>query len=362
MNQRIRVAVVGTGFGTLVHIPAFQSCPEAEVVAVCSAQESRAREAAARFTIPFWTGDYRSLLQRDDVDAISVSSPPFTHREMALAAAAAGKHILLEKPMGLSTTECGEMLAAAETAGVVHMIAHEFRWHPGRRYMADLIRDGYIGKLRHANVSVLVPARGGSLASPYHNWAARREMGGGMLMAIGSHFIDALRWWFGEFSHVVGATFAQVPERIDEATGATVLASADDGFTLQLGFRSGAWATMTQSMAAPFGAGARIELHGTEGSLVTHNPGFNPTPTTPVYGGRTGDAVLAELPLPTRYVPFEDDRDIRMVPFRLMVTDFIAAIRSGRPAPVTFHDGLKVQQVMDGAVRSMEARTWVDLP
>jgi len=353
--------VIGTGFGTTVHIPAFQSCEETEVVAVCSVREEHAREAAARFGVPAWTTDYRTLLTRDDVAAVSIASPPFTHRAMSLEALAAGKHVLLEKPMGVNAAECREMLDAATRSGLAHMIAFEFRWHPGRLYIDQLLREGYIGEFRHANISLYVATRGGSLGSPYYNWAAQREMGGGMLLGVGSHYLDALRWWFGDFAGVFGAAYAQVPERTDPVTGASMLASADDGFTLQVRFQRGGWGTVTQSMAAPFGPGTRVELYGSEGTLATYYPGFNPAPRTPILGARVGDDGLRELPMPERYFPFEDDRDIRMLPFRLMVSEFVNAARNRTPVAPTFDDGLKVQAAMDGVFTSMESGRWVDL-
>lgn len=358
---KLRVAVVGTGFGTTVHIPAYQSCEATEVVAVCSATEQRAREAAVRFGIPVWTTDYRTLLGRDDVDAVSIASPPFTHHEMSLAAFAAGKHVLLEKPMAVNTAECREMLDAATRSGLGHMIAFEFRWHPGRLFIHQLLREGYIGQLRHANITLFVGTRGGSLGSPYYNWAARRDMGGGMLPGVGSHYLDALSWWFGDFAGVFGGAYAQIPERLDPTTGENRFASADDGFTLQVRFKQGGWATVTQSMAAPFGPGTRIELYGTEGTLATYYPGFNPAARTPILGGRVGDERLRDLSIPARYFPFEDDRDVRMLPFRLMVDDFAGAVRSNRVVAPTFEDGLRIQQAMEGVFTSMDTGRWVEL-
>ena len=363
MAEKLRVAVVGTGFGTIVHIPAFQSCAETEVVAVCSAREERAREAAEQFGVPSWTTDYDALAQRSDIDIISISSPPFTHLPMGMAALDAGKHVLLEKPMAVNVAECLALLDNAEARGLVHMVAHEFRWNPSRAYIGQLIREGYIGQLRHVNITLFVAARGGSLGRRTYGWAAQREMGGGMLFAIGSHYIDGLRSWFGDFSGVLGSAFVQVPERDDPASGERVMASADDGFHLHLRFRAGGWASMAASMAAPFGPGTRIEIYGTEGTLVSTSNGFNPPPQGGLLGARTGEPALHELPIPAHYTPFEDNRDDRMASFRLMIDDFAAAVRSnGKPIPPTFYDGLRVQEVLNGVFTSMETGRWVDIP
>ena len=351
-EAKIRVGVIGTGFGTIVHIPGFQSCPDTEVVAVCSARQERAEEAAAKFGIPHSFTDYREMVQMPDLDLVSVTTPPYEHHAMVMALLAAGKHVLCEKPMAMNVRECREMLDAAEARGLVHMLAHEFRLAPARAYISRLLAEGYIGQLRHVNVTLYVGARGGSLATPAYTWAAQRSRGGGMLMALGSHYIDALRCWFGDFSGVFGRLYTHVPERRDPATGATVMADADDAFGILLGFKNGAWGSLTASMAAPFGAGARIEIYGTEGTLVSPQRGFNPPPDGKVFGARVGEKELQELPVPAEYLPFEDPRDGRLLPFRLLTDQLVQAIRTKTPAAPTLYDGLKVQEVLDGIFRS----------
>src|SRR5688572_16895946 len=135
-ERKIRVGVIGTGFGTIVHIPGFQSCADTEVVAVCSARKERAEEAAARFGISHAFTDYREMVKMADLDVVSITTPPYEHYPMAMAALDAGKHVFCEKPMALNVKECREMLAKAEAKGLVHMIVHEFRFTPQRVLMA----------------------------------------------------------------------------------------------------------------------------------------------------------------------------------------------------------------------------------
>lgn len=360
-GNKLRVGVIGTGFGTIVHIPGFQSCPDTEVVAVCSARRERAEATAEKFGIPYCFTDYRELAQMPELDLVSVVTPPFEHYAMVMAALDAGKHVLCEKPMALSAREGREMLGKAEEKGLVHMVCHEFRLAPARAYMSRLIAEGYIGQLRHVNVTLYVGARGGSLANPTYTWAAQRAKGGGFLMALGSHYIDALRCWFGDFAGVFGQVYAHVPERKHPETGATLLSDADDAFAVLLRFKSGAWGSITASMAAPFGPGARIEVYGTEGTLVSPQRGFNPPPDGKLYGARLGGQELQELPLPAEYRPFGDTRDDRLLPFRLLADRLVQAIRTGTPAAPTFRDGLKVQEALDGVLESSASGRWVEL-
>ncbi|MDP9283172.1 MAG: Gfo/Idh/MocA family oxidoreductase, partial [Chloroflexota bacterium] len=119
----LRVGIVGTGFGARVQIPGFRAAGY-EVTAICSARLDRARAAAEQAGIPVAVDMVGDLVARDDVDVVCVTSPPTLHREHALAALAAGKHVICEKPMARDTGEAREMLAAAERAGVVHAIDH----------------------------------------------------------------------------------------------------------------------------------------------------------------------------------------------------------------------------------------------
>src|SRR2546428_10046405 len=96
-----------------------------------------------------------------------------------------------------------------------------------------------------------------------------------------------------------------------------------------------AWAFISASMAAPFGTGTRIEVYGSQGALFMSYPSFNPPPTSKLYGARAAQAAVEEIPIPAEYFPFEDSRDDRMMPFRLMAAEFVRAIRETGQAGAT---------------------------
>src|SRR5206468_3027802 len=137
-GMALRVGIVGTGFGARVQVPGFRAAGY-EVTAICSAHAERARAVAEQAGIPAAVATVSDLVERDDVDVVSVTSPPTLHREHTLAALAAGKHVICEKPMARDSREAREMLAAAERAGVVHAIDHEFRYTPARSKVKELL-------------------------------------------------------------------------------------------------------------------------------------------------------------------------------------------------------------------------------
>jgi predicted dehydrogenase len=359
--EKIRVGVIGTGFATAVQIPGFQHIPDVEVVAVCSARMERAEAAALQFNIPHAFTDYRQMLDLPGLDMVSIVTPPWLHYEMTLAAIDAGKHVLCEKPLAMNASQAKEMYDRARAAGVVHMVTHEFRFAPARRYAKDLIDRGYIGDLGHVQINLFVRSPG-----PYPRpwtWAADPALGGGFLGALGSHYIDALRMWFGDFTEISGTLMTIEPERVVPATNEVRKSEAEDTFTFTGRFRQGGQVSMSASNAIQVGTGARIEIYGTEGTLVL-DQGFNVNP--PVHGKllgcRRGESELHDLPVPDTYIPFEIEGDNRIFQFVMLVHEFLRGIREGVPVAPSLYDGLRCQQVLDAIRVSSATRQWVTLP
>ncbi len=361
-GPNLRVGVIGVGFGTTVHVPGFQS-EGLEVVAVAARREARARETAAQFGVPNATGDWRELVSAPEVDVVSIASPHALHSEMAVAALEAGKHVLCEKPTAVNAAEARAMREAARASSATAMIAHEFRWAPQRSYVRRLLDQRYIGDFRFVRGSLEVgPRRQPSTLRPAPDPDLGRR--GGFLWGLGSHYLDAFRHWFGEIVAVQSIMRAEFPERAD-ASGAPVATQTDDTFAVLMEFENGGWGMFSGTSAAPFGQGAQIEVFGSEGSLSTPQPlpGFNPPPDGKVYGAKFGDETRTELPMPADLVPFDDERDHRLLPFRLMVRDFVHGIRNGTSPTPNFEDGYRIQQVLDAVVESSETgrRVAIDL-
>ncbi|MEZ4501118.1 MAG: Gfo/Idh/MocA family oxidoreductase [Dehalococcoidia bacterium] len=349
-TDQLSVGVIGVGFGATVHVPAFLS-EGWRVPAVSSRREERAREAAAKLGIEDVHTDWRELVARPDIDAVAITTPPAAHREIAVAAVEAGKHVLCEKPFALSAAEAAAMRDAAATHGRTAMIAHEFRFAPQRSQIADLLAEGAIGAPELATVELLMGRPRGDTPAPMA-WGAQASQGGGLLGALGSHFIDGLRHWFGDVEEVSARLVTRVPDRLDRESGSVVQADTDDTFALTLRFANGVVANMTaSSMVAP-GLGGRIVVTGSEGVLTATQRGPNPEPDGVVLLGKAGDRGLTELEMPERYRPIEDDRDHRLGAFRLLVREFERGIREGTSPAPSFEDGLACQQILDAARES----------
>ncbi|GAC1366506.1 MAG: Gfo/Idh/MocA family oxidoreductase [Herpetosiphon sp.] len=190
-NRPLRIGVISTAnIGRKSVIPAMQRAANVVVAAIAGRDERQARDFAAELAIPNHYGSYDALLADADIDAVYIPLPNSMHREWTIKAAHAGKHILCEKPLGLTAAECREMAAAAEACGVVLMEAFMYRFHPQLAKVRTLLADGAIGAVRLLQSSfsflLLNPA----------NIRLRRDLGGGSLMDVGCYCVNLSRTLF----------------------------------------------------------------------------------------------------------------------------------------------------------------------
>lgn len=348
-DKPLRVGVIGVGFGTTVHAPAFLS-EGWDVVALCSRTKERVRAAADHLGIREWHTDHRELVARDDIDAVAIATPPASHSDAALAALEAGKHVLCEKPFALDLTQARTIAAAAEQRGLTGMLAHEFRFTPQRAYVKELLDQGYLGAPTLVTIEGAF-GQGGGQVRPY-TWQAQASQGGGSLGALGSHYIDGLRYWLGDVKAVTAHLTTLRPERVDLDTGETRMADADDTFLLTLEFGSGCVGQVSFTTAASVATGLTIRVHGTEGTLATPQRGLNPAGDGIVLGAKADEGQPQELPMPGRLTALKDDRDNRLAAFRILVREFERGIREGTSPAPSFADGIACQAVLDAARQS----------
>ncbi len=346
-----RVGIIGIGFGTAVHVPGFQS-EGWDVVAICSRNEEKVKAAAKAGGIPNWHTDAHDLIARKDLDAVAITTPPGPHHELSLAAIKAGKHVLCEKPFAVNAKQAAEMRDAAEKAHKTAMVAHEFRHTPQRAYIKQLLGEGYVGRFQLCTLELFMDRYISPTPRPF-TWNAKKSEGGGLLGALGSHYIDGLRFWFGDVATVSGRVVTYGADMVDTATGKPVKSETDDTFQFTLGFKNGGFATMTASFVVTPTRGARIAVMGSGGTLFAEQPGPNPMEDGVVLGSK-GASPLQPLKTPEKYMPLKDARDPRLMAFRLLVRDFSRGIDTGTSPAPNFTDALRCQEVLDAVRESSE--------
>ncbi|HEY2816622.1 MAG TPA: Gfo/Idh/MocA family oxidoreductase [Casimicrobiaceae bacterium] len=353
-----RVGVIGVGFGAQVYIPAFRS-EGWDVAAICSRNRDKVARVGNDANIADHHTDPSELIARNDLDAIAIATPPRAHRDLAIAALRAGKHVLCEKPFAMNAREAAEMRDAAEQTGKTAMVGHEFRHTPQRAYIKALLDDGYIGRFEMCTIELFLDRYVTREPRPL-TWMAHEFEGGGLLGALGSHYIDGLRHWFGEAVSVTGRLANLRPDVLDPTTKKTVQAETDDTFQFTLEFAGGGLATMIASFAATPARGTRIVVMGERGTLIAEQPGPNPMENGVVLASRD-NATLQPLPTPPQYTPFTDARDHRLMAFRLLVQEFMRGIDKRTSPSPNFTDGLRCQQVLDAVRESSKSKRTIAL-
>jgi predicted dehydrogenase len=351
----VHIGLIGTGFAEKVQLPALRHVEGARVVAIASGHRENAERAAAAFGIPRVCEGWEELVALDEVDLVVVSSPPHTHAPAAIAAIEAGRHVLCEKPMALDVDEARRMVEAAGAAGRLALVDHELRFHPNRRRVKALLEEGYVGRVRH--VAAVYRANIGRRHATF-NWWFRRATGGGLLGAVGSHVVDAVRWWLGEIDEAEGTLRTFVETRPDPATGEPRRVESDDFARFTLATRGGATVEASLSSVAPGPTEHRFEIVGSEGALVLDDERQT---LTGWRGGAEEDLTepdpargLEGLPNPLWAPSF--------VHFARAVVAALAAGRTDVPEAATFADGAATQAVLDAVRRSHERgrRTSID--
>jgi predicted dehydrogenase len=352
MNEsHMKAVVVGTGFGCRIHVPALRAAGF-EVAALVGTRPDRLARKAAESNVPAFFTDLDEAITQTGARLVTVATTPATHAKLAQAAIKRGCHVLCEKPFAFDAAEGQALLGAAEAAGIVHMVSHEFRWLPERALFGRALAEGLIGEPRFLAIDQFIPFCADSEAR-LPGWWFDKESGGGWLGAGGSHLIDQIRAWLGDFASL-SANLMTVSDRADVA---------DDSYSLRFLLRNGVEGSMQQSAGA---WGPPVSLWRCAGSKGT----------VWIEGGKVMLAdkqgtrelpVPDELRLPPPPPAADGNSSNRLSHFEIgpftrlceALRDRIEGRIEGRPAappvaPPTFRDGLACMRVMD-AIRNSAA-------
>ncbi len=355
-NGPLRVALIGTGFGGRVQAPGFMARADTNIVALCGASDKKTKDTAAQFGIRAVYTDYEQMLVDVEPDIVCISTPPRQHNPMAIAAMQIGAHVLCEKPMAMDLEEAKEMLDVAKEFNRVHAVDFEFRYLPTWYYVRVLVDQGYIGEPVLLEAHLMSDMRWDP-ERPW-NWWSDAAQGGGILGAIGSHYIDVFRWWTGQEVSTVTASLHTTPQyamRQLPGSGEWRAVTSDDGAFVALEMANGLRGIINMSAVAS-GSTERLAIHGTEGSLVIMD-------RLTLWGRQWGED-LHILEVPPEYEPplWVPDENLLLGPFSKLVGLMVDQINgTGVVSPPTFEDGFAVQAVLDAARQSHEEGQRIDI-
>lgn len=385
--QELNVGLIGGGFMGKAHSLAYAAMPMFFWPApalpvrrtVAEANADLAATAAKRFGFERSTADWRDIVEDPDIHVVDIATPNNLHAEVAIAAAKAGKHIICEKPLARTSEESKAMYDAVKDAGIVHMVAFNYRRTPAVALAKKYIEEGAIGRILSFRGTYLQDWSADP-NSPL-SWRFQKSIAGsGTLGDIATHVIDMARYLAGEISSVNAMMTTWIPDRPVQSGGADLLGTSkdtggpraavdvDDEVITMLKFANGAIGSVEATRNA-YGRNnfITLEIHGTEGSIyfnyerrdelqvcfasdASDRRGFRTVYTGPSHP--YGDGLW---PIPALGIGYGETKIIEAY-------DFFKAIAEGGTVSPNFADGYQISLIDDAIVESAVSGQWVEVP
>jgi predicted dehydrogenase len=347
----VRIGIVGSGFVASLHAQALRQAPDVEIVAAASPDAEHVWVFARTFGIPHAFVDYKDMLKDDLVDAVTVACPNDLHCEVTLAAAAAGKHVLVDKPLALSLSDCDRMIQACRDCGVILMYGENLCFVPKYVRAKQLADEGALGDVYYARQ---LQCHYG----PHSNWFWEVEhSGGGVLMDMGCHSIAFCCWVFGKTR--VESVYAELGRFVHGRR-----TRGDDHSLVVMRFaptsagRDGCIGVAENSWARTGGLDDRAEIYGSEGLTVADlaRGSALSTYSEPGYG------YAVEKASATRGWTWTGYEDAWSEGFPQEMAHFVDCVREGEQPTLTGEDGRAVLEIICAAYESARTGQRVALP
>ena len=373
-KKKLNIGMVGYGFMGRAHSNAFRTAGnffplDYEIVlkAACARSADKAQSFADNWGYESNETDWRKLIERKDIDVIDIASPNDTHKEIALAAAAAGKMILCEKPLGRNSKESEEMVAAVEKAGVTNMVWYNYRRIPAVTMAKQLIDEGRLGRIFHYRAKFLqdwtinadLPQGGAALWRLDVNVA-----GSGVTGDLLAHCIDTAIWLNGPITEVSAMTETFVKERMHTLTGKVESVGIDDASLFLARFANGSLATFEATRyARGHKALYTLEMNGEKASLswdlhdLHRLQYYDYADEGKLRGWRNLHISDGDQPymknwwVPGLQIGYEHS-------FVHQVADFVMGLGTGHVPGPNFRDALQTDYVTDAVLASAAEKTW----
>ena len=384
MKDTLNIGLVGYKFMGKAHSNAFRKVgmffePSLKVnmKAICGRDEEWVKESAEKFGWEGYETSWENLVKRDDIDVIDITAPSNFHKEIAIAAAEAGKHIFCEKPLALNLKDAREMLEVVKKANVKHQIGFNYRFAPAVQLAKKLIDEGKIGKIYHYRAHYLqdfIIDPGFPLV-----WRLDKDVAGsGSHGDLGAHFVDLARFLVGEFDEVIGMSETFIKERpiVERMTGLTATAqegaemgkvTVDDATIFMARFKNGALGSFE---ATRFAAGHKndmfFEINGSKGSIrfsverMNELEYYSVEDEEGLQGFRLIQVTEDIHPYADAWWPVGHVIGYEHT-FVHEMYEFIEAIAKDKPTNPDFNDGVNCSQFLEAVDVSIENRQWTEV-
>jgi len=344
-----RFGIIGCGMISRFHADGLAELPNAKLVAVSSRTEANRQKMAAAYGCDVHA-DYNELVRRKDIDVVTIATPSGAHLEPALAAARAGKHVIVEKPIEITLERCDAMIRACEENNVALCGIFPYRFTKGARALKKAVDQGRFGRL--------------TVGDAYNKWYRTQEYydsgawrgtwqldGGGATMNQGIHAVDLVQWYMGPVATVTAFTDCLTHERIE----------IEDTAVAAIRYKNGAMGVIECTTSVYPGFPRKIELHGDRGTVIMEQELFS---RWEFDEERPEDAEIRETlgAAATGKSGASDPSDITHVNFREEFKDFLAALEGGTIAPIDGHEARKAIEIIMAIYQSSRTGRPVKLP
>lgn len=374
-NKQLRIGLVGTGFMGRTHTNGYKRVGDffPELIfqpvlkAVCARREDKVKAFAEQWGYESYETDYKKLITRNDIDAIDICTPNDSHAEIALAAAAAGKIILCEKPLAKNLEEAEKMVNAVEKAGVANTVWYNYRRLPAVTLAKQIVASGKLGKIFHYRANFLqdwtinadLPQGGDAL------WRMDIDAAGsGVTGDLLAHCIDTAMWMNGSITDVSAVTETFIKERMHQLTGKIEKVGIDDACIFHCHFANGSLGLFESTRyARGHKTFFTFEINGENASIrwnlhdLNRLEFFDYSDESIVRGWRSILVTDGDQPYMKRWwvpglnIGYEHS-------FVHQVADFMKSLEDGSPCGPTFRDALQTQRVCDAVISSANSRSW----
>ena len=376
MKKSLSFAVLGCGsIAKIAHLPSIKKTEGAELIACCDINEETAKNTAQKWGAKYWFTDYKEMFEKcDELDAVIIATPNNVHRNQAVAAAKAGLHIVVEKPLAVTNFEAWDIVNACKKYKVKLMVGCDRRFWTQNKWAKELLEQGVIGKVLMAR---------SSLHEHWHlyqnnvaetDFRLRAEVAGGAALPdTGAHAIDLLTWLMNSrVKRVTGiAKRLAFPESYTKC---------DDTVWVLLEMENNSYGCISCNRFSPVSANV-TELYGTEGTIYTSTDGTNPFQSVPMAVFTNKDYNFEDLPeiiknyrWPQKFWVEDminrpvEKRWVPIIPpkypnnYENMTKHFMDCLINDKKPLVSGEDGARAIEVMCAVYKSMETDSWVELP
>ena len=341
--DKVRIGIIGTGGISHLHAGAYKRLSNVEMVAACDINEPRVKVFAEKYGVPDTYTDYKDLLARDDIDAVSICTWNNGHAPIAIDALKAGKQVLTEKPPAMNTAEAQAMADAAMATGNLLMVGFVRRFGVNTTIFKDFIDNGYMGDIYYAKTGCIR-----RVGNPLGWFADKKRSGGGPLIDLGVHMIDLVRYLMGKplATTVSGATFSKIGPRTNvKGIGRYVAADADgkcdveDMATAMIRFDNGAVLFVETSFSQHIKQEVlSLEMYGSKaGAKMEPKLEFN---------SEMNNYLVDMNPV------YSEPSDTFSANFNKEIAHFIDCVQNGTKCMNPIEDGVELMRILDAVYES----------